>query len=262
MSYHFADFVRGRYATTAAHWHEHPELLCVQEGLLHIYIQGKQIEAAPGDLIVINPGEIHAIPEKSDDTIYDCLIPQKILFDRMGLPIEDLALSNHICDAQYTKIFRRIMAELRAMPPYYEVSVPSQLISLMVELCRHCRQEHTPSDGSQNSGKRHLIKKVIRYIQRHYAEPISTRDVCSYLGFDKSYVCNNFRAITGMTVIDYLNMIRCEHVQKRLSGKDISVAECAEQCGFHHMSYFTRTYEHYIGELPSATARKRKKNCV
>ena len=83
VNYHFADFVKGRYATTAAHWHEHLELLCVRQGLLHIYIQGKQIEAVPGDIIAINSGEIHAIPEKDDDTTYDCLIPQKTLCDRM-----------------------------------------------------------------------------------------------------------------------------------------------------------------------------------
>ena len=258
VSYHFADFVKGRYATTAAHWHEHPELLCVRQGLLRIYIQGTQIAARPGDIIVINSGEIHAIPEKSDDTIYDCLIPQKYLCDRMGLPVEDVVIENLIRNEEYTAFFQKIMTELKDRPVFYEISVPINLLALMVNLCRKYRKNNTETDNYKHPSKRFMIKKAIEYIQKNYANPISTKNVCEYLGFDKSYICNNFKEITGTTIIDYLNMVRCEHAQKLLLKGTAGVTECAEQCGFHHMSYFTKTYKHYIGELPSTTAKKAK----
>jgi AraC-like DNA-binding protein len=32
--------------------------------------------------------------------------------------------------------------------------------------------------------------------------------------------------------------------------KGTSVSEAAENCGFQNLSYFSRTYKKYIGELP------------
>lgn len=55
-------------------------------------------------------------------------------------------------------------------------------------------------------------------------------------------------------MISYLNMVRCEHARELLQMGKLSVSECASLCGFQNSSYFTKTYKHYIGELPSDTA--------
>ncbi len=258
VNYHYADLTKGRYATTAAHWHEHLELLCVRQGVLHIFVQGKKLEAVPGDIIVINSGELHAIPEKDDETTYECLIPKKSLCDRMAIPIESIVVANHIRNERYTALFQQIMTELREMPPFYKLSVPVHLLDLVINLFREYQVSNDTLSATPLTppSKKYIIKKAIDYIQKNYSQPISTKEICEYLGFDRSYICNNFKKITGTTIIEYLNMVRCEYARDLLRRGSIGVTECAEQCGFHHMSYFTKTYKHYIGELPSETIKK------
>lgn len=260
VTYHLAETVAGFFTRTPAHWHEHIELLYVLNGELSIFVQGKLILAKAGDLVVINPGEIHAIPEKPKDTVYECLIPHKLLCTRMSLPMEELTIDNLVRDEKYGAAFRQITGELRLQPDFYKLSVQLNLLSLLIGLFRdHAVQ--TESDRHPSvSPKEQTIKKAIEYIHEHYTEDISTDTICSYLGFDKSYLCNIFRAGTGSTLLDYLNMTRCEHARELLLSGTASVAECASISGFHHQSYFTKTYKRYIGELPSVTAGLRLQN--
>ena len=62
--------------------------------------------------------------------------------------------------------------------------------------------------------------------------------------------------VTGKTVVDYLNFLRCERAQFLLSTGDCNVQEAAERCGFCSGSYFSMVYKRQIGEAPSVTAKR------
>lgn len=254
---HLAEKVEKTFIRTPAHWHEHIELLYVIRGELPVFVQGRLITATPGDLIAINSGELHAIPLKPQETVYECLIVHKRLCTRISLPVDTRIIKNQIRDEKYAEQFLRITDEFRRKPYLYKINVQLNLLSLLVGLFRDHASEQSAQLSSIRSSKEQTIKKAIEYIHEHYAEDISTDDVCTYLGFDKSYFCNCFRAATGSTLLDYLNVTRCEHARELLLTSQLSVAECASQSGFQHLSYFSKTYKRYIGELPSVTARSR-----
>lgn len=241
---------------TPAHWHEHIELLCIRQKKLRVYIQGNVIDAAPGDLVIINPGETHAIPEREKGSRYECCIPHKILYGKLGIPVEDHPITNHIQNKIYADKFHKIMMELRKKPDFYEINVQLSLLQLILELIRNYPKDPETARKAAESSKECLVKDVIRYIQNHYPLSISTNDICRYIGFDKSYICRTFKEITGTTIISYLNMIRCEHAKELLQIGKLTVAECASLSGFQHFPYFTKTYKRYIGELPSETLHK------
>ena len=71
------------------------------------------------------------------------------------------------------------------------------------------------------------------------------------VGFSKYYLCRTFRQITGSTVVDYLNSLRCAHALQLLSSGEYTVGECAEKCGFRNLSYFAKVYRRYRGCSPS-----------
>lgn len=260
VNYHFTDKVEETCAITPAHWHEHIELLLVKQGQLRIYIHGEWISAAPGEIVVVNPDELHSIPEKSADTLYECLIPYKSLCDRMELPLEEMRIANHIRDKKYADAFTAIMDQLREQPPLYRTSVQLHLLTMVTDLLQEYGRPITTQREKGRSSKDTLVKRSITYIQKNYLNPISTDDVCKNLGFNKNYVCHSFKNITGNTMVDYLNMLRCQHAHKLLVEGKLSVADCAQQSGFNHVSYFSKTYRRHMGELPRETVKNRKKS--
>ena len=79
------------------------------------------------------------------------------------------------------------------------------------------------------------------------------------MGFSKHYICHSFKEITGYTIIEYLNILRCNNAKNLLLTGQYSISQCAEKSGFHNLSYFTRTYQKYMQELPSDTRKKSDK---
>lgn len=248
---HFSETMTGNI--TQAHWHEHIELLCVRQGTLRIYIHGDVTEASEGDLIVINPGETHAIPEREIHSSYDCLIAHKSLYTKMELPLENHLIENYIQNTIYTETFRQIIQIMRSRPDMYQLDVQLLLLHLILDLMRIYPKNPESLKKSVGSPGQYMVKQAIEYIQEHYTQPISTKDICLHLGFDESYICNLFKKNTGTTIIGYLNVVRCEHARELLQTGRLSISECALLSGFQHFPYFTKTYKRCMGELPSAT---------
>lgn len=249
------DETRGSDHLTPAHWHEHIELLLAVRGTLRVHVQGGWAEAAPGELVAVNAGEIHSIPEKAEDTLYACLIPHKALCSRMGLPVEALTLERLIRDSEAAAVFGSILRELEEKPLYYKTDVQARAVSLLIYLARFHGSPACGQKRSAPSARERMVKEAMTYLQQHFREPVSTGDLCAAMGFEESYVCSSFKAITGVTVLAYLNQLRCEYARDLLRTGELTVAQCAAQSGFRHMSYFTRTYQRYTGQLPSQTAR-------
>lgn len=251
-SCHFSEYMFG----CPAHWHEHIEFLHVCRGEIRLFVQGNPVTAREGELLVINSGQIHAIPQKHADSRYECLIPHKELCERMGIAPEKVKLPNLIQDEKYHHMCHHIMQELKEKKPFYKTSVQLHLLSLLVGLM----QDYGEEGGEEKttvSGREAVVQRAIGFIGENYKKAISTADVCRAIGFDESYVCHSFKEITGSTILEHLNMVRCEKARGLLLSGKCSVTECAGQCGFGHLSYFSRTYKRYMGELPGETAGKR-----
>ena len=70
-------------------------------------------------------------------------------------------------------------------------------------------------------------------------------------GLSKYYFCRVFRAVTGMTSVEYLNIYRCTRAEKLLKTGRFSIAEAAEEAGFSSLPYFYRIYKKVMNTLPS-----------
>ena len=107
----------------------------------------------------------------------------------------------------------------------------------------------TDSDVTQNVPGR--ITDAIRYIKQNYNQSITVDEIVNHVGFSRAYFSREFKKHTGVSLITYLNYIRCSQARNML-GKGTSINETAEACGFQNLSYFSKTYRKLMGVLPSA----------
>ncbi len=259
ISYHTESMVMDRNACTPLHWHEHIEILLVKEGSMTIYINNVPLTAQKGDLIIINSGLLHEIPQRAPHVVYQCLIPHKSFCDRFFLPLEDLNLQPLVHDPEASSLFTKIMEELIQKPLYYRANTLSLTLSLLVLLVRKYPLTEIPHASLAHSSKNTITKEIISYLMQHVDEPLSIQQLCEHVGFSKHYICHSFKEITGYTIIEYLNILRCNNAKNLLLTGQYSISQCAEKSGFHNLSYFTRTYQKYMQELPSDTRKKSDK---
>ena len=105
--------------------------------------------------------------------------------------------------------------------------------------------------SSEKNTKKAMVKKAIKYIRKNYSNPLSLDEIAAGIGFSRYYFCHIFKEMTGMSVISYINLIRCENAKSLMLLRKYSISEIALMCGFENFSYFSKTYKKYMGRLPS-----------
>lgn len=237
------------------HWQDSPELLYFTEGEGEVVSDTQRVRCCPGDIVCINPTHLHAIENVTPVCRYYCLIVERDYLERQGLPVGNIQLKVRISDSMAQEYFDQLVREMMEREPYYKTAAKAQILGLVSYLCRHYAERGELSTPAQDK-RLTMVKTAMRYIQEHLAEELNIEIISAAAGFSKYYFCRGFKEVTGRTVVDYINFVRCGHARRLLVSGRYNVSEAAERSGFANLSYFTRTYKRYMGLLPSQEERE------
>lgn len=95
-----------------------------------------------------------------------------------------------------------------------------------------------------------LTARVRGYIERHYAAPISLRDVARDLGYSPAHLTYVFRRETGSPVTASIIERRISAARDLLRRSTASVEDVCEHVGFRDLRYFTRQFARHVGLTP------------
>jgi YesN/AraC family two-component response regulator len=101
------------------------------------------------------------------------------------------------------------------------------------------------------------ILKVIRHIKTHYAENITVKEMASLTNLNTVYFGALFKQKTGMTLNQYLIMIRFRNAKTMLQGGAYKVSEAAGHCGYKDIIHFSKQFKRIYGFPPSECIPKK-----
>ena len=96
---------------------------------------------------------------------------------------------------------------------------------------------------------------IIEYIDEHYADDISLRDIAKMFGYSPSHLTNTFSRVTGLPITAWIIKRRIIAAQQLLRQQRINVTTASEAVGFNDISYFTRQFSRHVGITPGRFAR-------
>lgn len=235
------------------HWHDAIEFVYFISGGLEITLNGKTYTPSSGDLIVINPSIVHGFQITKAPVEYYVLIASDDFFKSNNLYSENTFFEPLIRSNESSKIFDDIIKEYDKKDDYSNLAILSSLIRLFVYLKRYhtCKDlDNLPFEPKKIS----MVRNAIGYLQQNYKEKLTVGDIASELHFSKSYLSHVFKEITGYSLIEYINLIRCQNARAMILD-GYSIFESALSSGFLELSYFNRVFKKTMGILPSM-ARK------
>ncbi|WP_408892069.1 helix-turn-helix domain-containing protein [Paenibacillus taichungensis] len=94
------------------------------------------------------------------------------------------------------------------------------------------------------------VKQTVAYIESHYQQNITARQLYSIAGVAKWQYSGLFQSITGKKPLDYLLDIRLKHAKRLLLQTDDTLAQIAHAVGFKDESYFSRKFKQTEGITP------------
>lgn len=237
-----------------SNWHENVELLYITRGRAVVTVNSVRQELSAGEVAIINSNYLHDIYAPEDMHFY-CLIVDRSFCLANHIDTNDISFTATVRDTELCAALDAFVAEYKSEGRAYRILTMRAIgLGIMSLLCS--RYSIKDAGDEINTPLMTSVKRVLGYIHAHSHEQITLDEVSEIAGFSKFYFAREFRRITGYTVIDYINNLRCKKARLLLLESKMSISAIAKECGFQNLSYFTRTFRAIEGELPSEYRRR------
>ena len=234
------------------HTHAVVEMLLFLEGKASFWVEGREYEMHPGDLVVIPPLDAHVI-RTDPDYPYERIVAHfhteviQQLDPQMQLLRPVVQRNGSIQNYYPAEVFpdRKHLEYLKAMcdPEGSRAVVVANLILLLQLLDRVCGTRiQTGEDAA-------LEQKIMMYIQWHLDQPIDVETLCNRFYISRTQLSRRFREATGLSVGKYIAMKRMSVARQRIR-EGLSPTEVSQKMGFKEYSAFFRAYKAQFGYGP------------
>jgi AraC-like DNA-binding protein len=246
-------------------FHEALEIKYFYEGRAIVMIGSEMIVAEQGDIVVINPFEVHS-SITSDDYMgkyYSFMVDLDFFaengiydFDlRQELLVNGKRFNHHIKNNQRLKaIILRVKDEIDKKEEHYKIIAKSIICEFFALLFRDELYIELSEDINKVSIKRGIdILPALQKIFREYQNHLTVDELAQLCNISKYHFCRIFKQHMGVTVVQYIINYRLSIAELMLNSKNYSIGEIASMCGFDDISYFYRCYKRVKGVSPNKT---------
>ncbi len=244
-------------------WHEQMEFKLFLSGQAEIFCGSTLFLARKGDIIVINPCELHGItPVGTEKLRYHLLMlsPSLLYSEHLGSPIPEgiLRLRNHIPDNVTARnLFTALFSELSEKKTSYELAAAGYISLLFAELLRNERLPDVHSPRYDDLGRyAEKLEPAFRMIGEQYAGELNLEVLAAACGKSVYHFCRIFSQVTGQTAVEYLNEYRVNKAELLLRSTELSVRDIAAAVGFADNGYFARCFRKIKGITPTECRKK------
>lgn len=110
----------------------------------------------------------------------------------------------------------------------------------------HTNVQHTSASAETMA----RMEEILRFVQTHWAEPITLAQLAADQFLSESYLSRLFHKCLDMTFTDYLVSVRLEHAEADLCKSGRSITQIAYQNGFKSTNAFIEYFRRRYGVTP------------
>ncbi|MBR4957535.1 MAG: helix-turn-helix transcriptional regulator [Lentisphaeria bacterium] len=251
-------------------WHECVEMKLVITGSVTMMIDTETVTAGPGDIIFINPYEVHSnLPVSDAHAAYHLIMLDVDYFATVGAKMPDLRsmmleegirFRNCISNPKAAQILEKVAEEYAQDLPYSHLAVTGLLQALFAILFRE--ETASAKDDSAFEDRVRFYKTVepaVVKLRDHYQRHFTGDELADMCSVNRHHFCRVFKRAMGMTPVQYQNECRLRIADILLQSGGMSVTEVASAVGFRDEAYFSRAYKNSRGFPPNAAKSKLSK---
>lgn len=256
-----------RYAPYPKHSHTFLEVNYMLRGSCDQVVDGDSVHLSTGDLLLLDVGCTHSIGYLGTN---DLLI--NILFQGNEISIgflNDLKSSNNVLyefllnriigsqneakhlifkhekGSEIQKTLDRIIEEYYLQKDFSDAIISAYLSILITQLVRNY---NLGIDGDL-SPKQKLVAQILNDIHSNYVTSSLEKNAQRY-GYNKNYLSNLFKSVTGETFSDVLTKQRIINANTLLDSTDLPISAVMKKVGISNRTFFYKKYEEAYKHLP------------
>jgi len=257
-----------RYFPVAPHTHNYLELMCVVHGSCWQNVGGHLSQVQGGDIILLPPGTYHSFTSFSDDCVVYNLSLQLDDFEARfyNLLRQETVISQFLFKTLYTNqhsaylVFHsgdyllrdNVLANIWEMQdissdltrPMLNVLAEALFLDLL-RVCDGSIEVHTEQTDSIG-----IEQQIMAYIRLRF-RTVSLKELSEVFNYSERHISRIVHQSTGMTLGEYLQQFRLDHIAHLLASTDVSIAAAFDQAGVKNRSYFYKIFRNHFGLTPA-----------
>lgn len=239
----------------ARHTHDQFGIGVIERGAQKSHSCRGMVEAGPGDIITVNPAEVHdGMP--IDDAgrawrmlYFDPALIAEAVYDISGGKTKVGEFNGPVIrDAPIAASLRTLFAIATGPAPRSSTTLPEAL--LLTILASVTRAKHAETISRVPAS----VLRARDLIDDDPVSPITLQDLALHSGLSQFQVMRGFAKATGMTPHAYIIQRRID-IARRMVANGAALSEAAIASGFADQSHMTRVFVRKYGITPSAYAR-------
>jgi AraC-like DNA-binding protein len=259
------DFSATHTLTSSAlrpHFHSGYVVGYLFSGRYHCRLNQRQhFEFRPGEMTLLNPGEVHQDFSSVEERDYITVNIQERLFalglDDFGAPAP--ALPSFFrpriqADTKMGQLFEALRQAVDGHDLEREYVIRNLVAKLALYLSHHFASPLNPRKKSEmeKGVDRCEVRRAIEVLQDTYTQPFDLDRFARTVGLSKYYLEKVFKKATGMSPYQYAIQLRVERAKQMLATSPKSIIDISMELGFFDQSHFTNAFKHFTGTSPLA----------
>ena len=245
--------------------HKNPfyQILFIEEGEIEWYIEGRFYHLFPGDAIIISPNEIQSCLKGNFPVgcQYFAQLQMKHWHVDCGLTKEQLSYMDMLLSNFGPKVIhpsskgKLIFEHLLQAACYEGEHSDIQMQSAFLMLCSLLQEEIQRSIQASKTtlvDAHEMIRRTETYINDHITHPIHVSDLATHAGLSPVHFRRKFKAISGVSPVDYLHHAKMRAARQRLINTNDSITDISLDLQFSSSQHFSTSFRKTFSCSPRA----------
>ncbi|MER9332145.1 helix-turn-helix domain-containing protein [Mesorhizobium sp. M0152] len=246
------------------HWHAQVEVNFIVSGSVHYRMNEHEIWLSAGEMCLFWGGLPHQMDDLTDDAVYAGAHLPLVHFFRLHLPADirhrlmtGATLVTSSTDQSDNDNFARWNRYARSGDAARTEHAVSELL-LRLERIRFEPYRLVPgTTAGQEAGSpfdqqsSRNVGRMCDFIAENFLYEIDCMNIAAAADIHPKYAMSLFKKSTGMTLNEYVNLLRLSYAQALLMHQDANVLRVAMDSGFGSLSAFNKSFRKLAGMTPS-----------
>ncbi len=232
------------------------EVVLVRGGSSRYFVGGTAYDAARGDLFIYNSGVVHDEPSGPDRPV------STVSLALGGLHAPGLR-ENALIAEDASPVCRLTEPQTARLERLYDVLYDEltegnddgahHLLMALLSLVEQYRG--AAGQGAHTADENALSRRIKAYIDAHFAEEFSLRQMADSLHVSPYYLSHVCKDATGYSPLQYVLRRRIGEAQTLLITTGLPIARIAAQVGYDNVTHFNAQFAKAVG-MPPRTFRR------
>ena len=250
------------------HHHDFYEVCCFLGGEVEYLVDGRIYHLNPGDILLINPMELHRHVLRTEGTLYERIVLWINVEYLKSLSTDSIKLTNcfdgslpthnnilrpnAVHRAEIISLLGELVRENYSDDYGADLSAHGIFVHFMTELNRLALSSKKHREYGESSD---LVARVLSYIGENYNKEISLEQLSQNFYVSKYHLSHEFSREVGISVYRYI-MLKRLVIARQLLQDGVTPNETCVQSGFGDYTSFYRAFKTEYGINPRAYATK------